>query len=308
MATVGGGIKNIASSGRATVGGGAQNTASGEHATVGGGLHNIASGGRATVPGGAQNTAQGNWSFAAGRGAKAFHEGAFVWADSTDPFSASIYSPAPDTFIVRADGGIWFGQANTVHFTPTIGSGVFISTSTGAYLSTSGIWTDASDRDLKENFTAVDRREVLARVAEVPITTWNYKAEDQFIRHMGPTAQDFYAAFALGRDDRHIASLDANGVALAAVQGLYELSQEQAARIQTLEAENAALRSQMDNLEARMVALEAASANSTASAQPLQSGLLPGAGVLLAGLGLVWFNRRGGALSLPEGLSKGGGR
>jgi DNA-binding transcriptional MerR regulator len=73
---------------------------------------------------------------------------------------------------------------------------------------------------------------------------------------MGPTAQDFYAAFALGRDDTHIASLDTSGVALAAIQGLYQLSKEQAARIEELEEENIALREQLDRLEARVAALE----------------------------------------------------
>ena len=34
-------------------------------------------------------------------------------------------------------------------------------------------------------------------------------------------AQDFYAAFAVGKDDRGINSVDEEGVALAAIQGLY---------------------------------------------------------------------------------------
>ena len=38
--------------------------------------------------------------------------------------------------------------------------------------------------------------------------------------HMGPMAQDFHAAFGLGTDDKHIATVDADGVALAAIQGL----------------------------------------------------------------------------------------
>ena len=35
-------------------------------------------------------------------------------------------------------------------------------------------------------------------------------------------AQDFYAAFAVGADDKHISTVDADGVALAAIQGLNE--------------------------------------------------------------------------------------
>jgi hypothetical protein len=199
---------------------------------------------------------------------------------------ADIYSSSKDQFIVRANGGIWLG-AVTTDFTPTIGSGVFISTSTGGYLSSGGAWTDASDRDLKENFTPMDGQEVLVRLAELPVTTWNYKAQDPSVRHVGPTAQDFYAAFGLGEDERHIASLDANGVALAAIKALYVQNP-------ALESENATLQQRLEDLEARMEALEAASADDTGSAQPVRGRLLPGAGVLLVGLGLV--------LGLPKGL------
>lgn len=260
--TVGGGTNNVAGSlmagagNFATVGGGIANTASGEHATVGGGINNTASGRRATVPGGRDNTAKGDYSFAAGRRAKADHQGAFVWGDSTD---AEIHSGNDDQFIVRANGGVWFGAVTTTTpFTPTIGPGIFISTSTGAYLSSGGNWTNASDRAAKANFTPVDGQEVLARLAEVPITSWNYKNEEASIRHIGPTAQDFYAAFGLGEDDRHISTLDADGVALAAIQGLYQMVQAKEVQIAALEAENAAQQARIDDLEARVVSLERA--------------------------------------------------
>jgi hypothetical protein len=35
-------------------------------------------------------------------------------------------------------------------------------------------------------------------------------------------AQDFHEAFGVGRDERHITTVDADGVALAAIQGLNE--------------------------------------------------------------------------------------
>ena len=241
-ATVGGGANNVAgnvagNANFATVGGGIANTAGNEHATVGGGISNTASGKRATVPGGQENTAAGDYSFAAGRRAKADHNGAFVWGDSTD---AEIHSGKDDQFIVRANGGLWFG-AVTADFTPTIGSGILIGTSTGAYLSSGGAWTNASDRNAKANFRPVNKGEVLARLGEIPITTWNYKSQNPSIRHIGPMAQDFYAAFGVGEDDTHISTLDADGVALAAIQGLYQIVQEQAAQIADLEARLAAL-------------------------------------------------------------------
>lgn len=251
-ATVGGGANNVAGNEAgnaifATVGGGIANTASNEHATVGGGIANTASGKRATVPGGQENTAAGDYSFAAGRQAKANHDGAFVWGDSTD---AEIHSGNDDQFIVRAKGGLWFG-AVTTNFTPTIDSSVFISTSTGAYLSSGGAWTNASDRDSKANVRPVNGGEVLARLGEISIATWNYKSQNPSIRHIGPMAQDFYAAFGMGEDDRHISTLDADGVALAAIQGLYQFVQEQQAQIAALQQQNA-------DLEARLAALEGA--------------------------------------------------
>ncbi len=40
---------------------------------------------------------------------------------------------------------------------------------------------------------------------------------------MGPMAQDFHAAFKIGEDDKHITTIDSEGVAVAAIQGLYEM-------------------------------------------------------------------------------------
>jgi trimeric autotransporter adhesin len=83
---------------------------------------------------------------------------------------------------------------------------------------------------------------VLERVAEMPVSTWSYKSEDPAVRHLGPMAQDFHAAFGLGDTDRAYNSIDAHGVAMAAIKALYERSREQDARIDRLEQENAELR------------------------------------------------------------------
>ncbi len=113
-----------------------------------------------------------------------------------------------------------------------------------------GLLTEASSVLLKEGFVAVDGDDVLARLAAIPITTWNYKTDDPSVRHIGPMAQDFYAAFGLGADDRHIAPLDANGVALAALQALHLQNQTQATRINDLETQNAQLIERLEALEA----------------------------------------------------------
>ena len=69
------------------------------------------------------------------------------------------------------------------------------------------------------------------------IATWNWKSQDAGIRHMGPMAQDFYAAFGLGETDKGISTVDGQGVALAAIQGLYQVVQEKDASIEALKAQ-----------------------------------------------------------------------
>jgi hypothetical protein len=260
-ATVSGGENNTASGINAMVGGGADNTASGEGSAVSGGGGNTASGINAMVGGGADNTASGNFSFAAGRNANANDNGAFVWADS----SINVFnSLGVNTFNVRASGGTFIisnASGNT---------GVFLSPG-------SGTWASLSDQTLKENLAAVDVLAVLDALVSIPVSTWNYISQDDAIRHMGVMAQDFYAAFGVGEDERHITTIDADGVAFAAIQGLNA----------KLESENAALRQQnadqqvqIDSMEARLAALEGLAGVGAQHAVPLPF-------VVIAGLGLL---------------------
>ena len=94
-----------------------------------------------------------------------------------------------------------------------------------------------SDRNLKEHFAPVDTQAILDRVAAMPIETWNYKFQDPAIRHIGPMAQDFAAAFAVGDSDKTIHMLDANGVSLAAIQALYAIIQQRDDEIASLRAD-----------------------------------------------------------------------
>jgi hypothetical protein len=238
-ATVSGGEKNTASGVYATIGGGLENTAGGSLATVAGGGFNEAQGHYAMVPGGRSNSAAGDYSFAAGYRAKTkpAAQGAFVWSDSNE---YDTIAWGPNEFVARATGGFWLISGLTAE--GLIGSGAHLPAG-------SNQWVWASSRDAKTAFAPVDGRDVAARLARLPIETWSYKTQPDTIRHMGPMAQDFYAAFGLGEDEAYIGTLDANGVALAAIQGLYQLSQEQATRIGELEAQNA-------SLEARLAALE----------------------------------------------------
>ena len=77
---------------------------------------------------------------------------------------------------------------------------------------------------------------MLAKVAALPITEWNYKNNDAGIHHIGPMAQDFQAAFQLSADDRHISVVDEGGVALAAIQGLNQKVEQKEAEITQLKA------------------------------------------------------------------------
>jgi hypothetical protein len=104
-----------------------------------------------------------------------------------------------------------------------------------------GLLTENSDVNAKQDIVPVDHRDVLAKIARLPIAEWSYKdAPGQ--RHVGPMAQDFHAAFGLGRDNKHIATLDTSGVALAGIQALAE--------------ENAMLRDRVEQLESQQAQLQ----------------------------------------------------
>jgi len=109
----------------------------------------------------------------------------------------------------------------------------------------SGSWSSLSDRNLKTGIEPVDTTEVLARVASLPLFEWSYIAQGPGVRHLGPTAQDFRAAFGLGEGSTTISAVDADGVALAAIQELHALVQAQQAQLDAQAAELAALRAQL---------------------------------------------------------------
>jgi hypothetical protein len=114
--------------------------------------------------------------------------------------------------------------------TPTQPSPLFVLPS--GYVK-AGAFIVSSDRAAKQAFEAVDTGAVLLRVASLPIATWSYR-NDPSVRHIGPVAQDFHAAFGVGNDDRTIATVDADGVALAAIQALnakVESQREEIARL-----------------------------------------------------------------------------
>jgi hypothetical protein len=283
---VSGGAGNSATNTDATVSGGETNTASGYNATVGGGGFNTASGDSSVVPGGAGNTAQGAGSFAAGLDAKALHDNCFVWSDgegfsyySSDrvdqfkiqagggmvldvsgssglrPAAFRINSTSTNgsaLYVIQGSTDSTAGFANTGTGDlirgwsgPSAGKLVFEVVNDGTVYSKGVVLT--SDRNAKENFRPLNAQTLLARVAALPITEWNYKDDSCQTRHIGPVAQDFHAAFGLnGTDEKHISTVDEGGVALAAIQGLN----------QKVESENSALHAENAELKRRLEALE----------------------------------------------------
>ncbi len=224
--TVAGGRENIAALNYCTVGGGTKNHAADYIATIAGGERNIAAGYASMIPGGAENYINGDYAFAAGRRAKAYNQGCFVWGDATN---ADVTANVDNRWVARASGGVYFYSDATL--------------SNGVYLAASGnSWNSISDRDTKENFDPIDREKLLEKLAALPITKYNIKNQDPSVKHIGPVAQDFFAAFGCGESEKAINMEDADGIALAAIQGLYQQNQRQ-------QQENAELRARIDHLE-----------------------------------------------------------
>lgn len=126
----------------------------------------------------------------------------------------------------------------------TIQSGAGSATVTGNVRALS--FTTTSDRAAKTEFSAVNAKNVLAKVAALPVTTWAYITEKSSgVRHIGPMAQDFMKAFNVGYDDKSISTVDASGVALTAIKGLSEIVQEKDAQIKRLERELNAIKKKL---------------------------------------------------------------
>ena len=155
--------------------------------TVAGGVNNTATGYYSTAAGGIRNAARGLTSFAAGNSANASANGSFVWCayDGTHCDSG----PAANTFLVAVNGPIYM-------FDGFNGQGCYLKPGTAG-------WQCSSDRNLKNNIRPIESRSVLEGVAHMPISQWSMKADTAGYNHIGPMAQDFYAAFGLG-DRRQI--------------------------------------------------------------------------------------------------------
>ncbi|HWX20207.1 MAG TPA: tail fiber domain-containing protein [Candidatus Binatia bacterium] len=281
--TVSGGYNNTASSQQGTVGGGYGNTASGASAVVPGGAGNVAKG--------AASFAAGNGAQALNDDCFIWSDGEVYPFSSSAPNQFLVYAGGgvgigtnhPQAQLhVTSSGGNSFPQAqldqqtasdfsrlrftvggnankrwdvgatttNFVIYSGSIGATMLLLDSAG--LTVRGTFVSSSDRNVKAGFEPVDTKTVLERVAAMPITRWHY-TNDLATPHLGPMAQDFYAAFNVGLDDKHIATVDEEGVALAAIQGLNQKVDSENTRLREelkrRDAENAALQQRLVSLE-----------------------------------------------------------
>ena len=163
----------------------------------------------------------------------------------------NIQAPT-DRLFIDANGYVGIGTTTPQHLLQ-VGPGVSAAYCDGFS------WVGGSDRNVKSGFQPVDATAILSKVAALPITCWHY-TNDATTPHLGPMAQDFYAAFDVGADDQHIAIIDEGGVALAAIQGLDQRLAEKDAELKALRArrdekllalkkENEALQERLERLE-----------------------------------------------------------
>ena len=208
------------------------------------GYHTTSSG-KYAIGFGFQNFASGDYSICMGYHTNTNNKtGAIVFADA----SSSAYTPATadNQFVVRASGGYFFYSNSTLTTGVTLASG-------------SGSWSTLSDKRAKENFKPVDHKNILSNLREIKVYTWNYKTQDKKVRHIGPTAQDFYSGFGLGENDTTISAVDIDGVNISALQALEIQSRElneKTREIEKMKAELELLRRQKEELEMRVIRIE----------------------------------------------------
>jgi hypothetical protein len=177
-----------------------------------------------------------------------------VYAESTSGYGGYFHSDSGPGIRIKTESSnnnliyaLGPGDNNSEFLVDYLGNGVFrgnVTASTGTFsgnVTANGVLL-TSDRNAKKNFSSINSLAILEKVARLPISSWTYKTDTNNLRHIGPMAQDFHKIFGLnGKDDKHISSIDEQGVALAAIQGLYQQNQKLTAQLKSLEARFAKL-------------------------------------------------------------------
>ena len=270
---IGGGYQNMADGRMALVAGGSGNTATGNLSAVLGGAYNQA-GNQAVTAGGYADTVNGFYSATIG-GFSNKIDGLYSFiGGGSDNFidcnNGTILAGANDTLGASATYSMIIGSGIycnddkrvTIFRGSNYGSlnvnrdgrdgynsyplqvGTSTSNGNSAYLTSGGVWTNGSSRTFKENFRPMEGKELLSKISNLSIVSYNYRNSTE--KHFGPMAEDFVGAFDTGviresdgkRDDMYLSSGDVAGVALAGVQELLK-------KIERLEKEVAELKAQV---------------------------------------------------------------
>jgi hypothetical protein len=295
--TVAGGWGNSASGDSSTVGAGSSNCAGGDYSWAGGLLAKVrpatdpetgaCSG--LTYPGGSGDEGTFIWADSTGEdfvstgpnqfrvratGGAHFEAGSFglrSLSDSSSTSGAAVQAESTNPGGIAITGRNESDDATMV--LNNRGTGRLIRAFTGGTelmrlenngdLWIAGTLTQNSDRNQKEAIEPVNVDDVLNRLAGLDISSWRYLRSDNGVRHIGPMAQDFYAAFGFGVSNITISTIDAQGIAFAAIQALNQRLMDSN---DELHAEVDALKSQSDRmqeladrnaaLEKRLTALE----------------------------------------------------
>lgn len=193
--------------------------------------------GQGTVALGYRVSAYQDYSVSIGYRGRARHEGALVLSD------ASSLSATPNSYTTSTVDN---------QFTSRYAGGYRLFTNstmtTGMVMNAGGSsWAVVSDSNRKARFVVADGEGMLKKLRTMRLGSWNYKDQPEAgMRHYGPMAQDFYAAY--GKDmygtignDTTIAQADMEGVMMIMIKALEARTATQANEIEELKNQNARL-------------------------------------------------------------------
>lgn len=244
------------------IGGGLDNEITENDVGIGGGRGNLVSDNNSAILGGRDNSANENYCFVFGRNSSvSIPDGyglAFGRRAIVDDNRSAAFADANDQDLTTSSD-------NRLEMRFSNGYRLFSNTAqtTGASLNAGdNSWSTLSDSTLKENITLINQKEILNKILELEITTWNYKSnpapED---RNYGAMAQTFYRLFGedeLGKfgSDNEIISIHLPALGISATQGLISLIEESEKRVDDLTREQKKIESEIEELKLKILKLE----------------------------------------------------
>ena len=148
----------------------------------------------------------------------------------------------------KSGGYLGINQNNPAH---PVHVGSNSENGNGAFLSATGVWTNASSRSFKDRFNTLDPDLILEKIGKLDIQGWYYKNTEEF--HIGPVAEDFYRSFGTGDKNspdasRYLSSSDVAGVSLLAVKELVRENQDQQKQIESQQKQIDELKAMVEKL------------------------------------------------------------